>query len=197
MRTMMKGLFLSALLVVLTGCGISGKWTLQSVTPDTAKGQCPIKALCLNDDGTYVACTQAPGQDKGACGKGTYSYDKGTKVLAFKADDGKEFKYTANLMCPGGEMKITGGEKGKEWTAVMKRGECKDECGEAKKCGSDCKKACGAKGDAKKTDATKPEGKAEEKKPEVKKAEAAKPDGKVEGKPEAKKAEPGKTDAKK
>ncbi len=196
MRTLMKGLFLSAVLVALTGCGINGKWTVQSVTPDTAKGQCPIKALCLNEDGTYVACTQAPGSDKCVCGKGTYTYDKGTKTLAFKSDDGKEFKYAAHLQCPGGEMKITGGDKGKEWTAVMKRGGDTAECKQAT-CGPNCQKACCAKGDTKKADAKKPEAKAEEKKPEVKKAEAKKPDGKAEAKPEAKKAEPTKTDANK
>ncbi len=120
MRNVVKGLFLSAVLVALTGCGVNGKWTMQSVTPESAKAHCPIQAVCLMEDGTYQSCSQMGGKCK--MENGTYTYDQGTKALTFKPAEGKEVKYTAELTACGSQMKVTGGEKGKEWTAVMKKG---------------------------------------------------------------------------
>ena len=145
MRTVVKGLFLSAVLVALTGCGINGKWTLQSVTPETAKAHCPIQAICLMEDGTYQSCAMMG--DKCTMEKGTYTFDQGAKTLIFKTSDGKEIKYTAELTACGGELKVTGTDKGKEWTATMKRGECPKGCckGDQKACCTGDKKTCDPK----------------------------------------------------
>jgi hypothetical protein len=126
MRTVVKGLLLSCVLATLTGCGVTGRWTMQSVKPESAKEHFNLQTLCLMDDGSYMACAQEKGQNK--CLKGTYTYDAKTKLLAFKTD-GKERSYHAEVGCPG-QMKITPTEKGEEWTAIMKHaGACpKDKC---------------------------------------------------------------------
>jgi hypothetical protein len=174
MRTLLKGLFLTCALAALTGCGVTGKWTMQSINPDSAKAHFNLKCMCLMDDGTYAACTDEAGQMK--CLNGTYKYDADTKTLTFTTD-GKDRQYHAEVAgCCGSEMKITGGEKGKEWTAVMKHeGACaKDKCCTAKGCDAKCAKPC-----------------------DPKKCEPAKCPAAKGGKPDEKKAEPAKGDPKK
>jgi hypothetical protein len=181
MKTLLKGLFLSCVVLALTGCGVTGKWTMQSIEPESAKAHFNLQKMCLMDDGTYMACVKEGDQCK--CLKGNYTYDASAKTLTFR-DDGKERQYHAEVTgCCGSQMKISGGEKGKEWTAMMKhegacpKGKC---CCGGKGCdGAKCAQAC----DAKKGD---------------KKCEPAKcPAAKKDAPPEGKKAEPAKGEQKK
>jgi hypothetical protein len=127
MKTVAKTLLLSCVLVVVTGCGIQGRWTLQSITPESEKAHFNLQCMCLMSDGSYMAAAQEEG--KSTCLKGTYTYDGKTKLLTFKTDS-KERAYHADLMCPGSKMKVTPAEAGESWTATMKRaGSCsKDKC---------------------------------------------------------------------
>ena len=193
MKTMLKGLLLSCVLVAVTGCGVTGKWTMKSLSPESEKEHFNLQALCLMDDGTYMACAKEGEQCK--CLKGTYQYDAKAKTLTFKTDS-KERSYHAEVGCCGGQMKVTPAEKGEEWTALMKRvGSCPQDkcCPGGKMCDPKtcnpkmCPHAMGAPG---KAPAEKSE-KAETKKPaEAKKpVEAKKP---AEGKKPAE-AKPGET----
>lgn len=187
MKTMLKGLLLSCVLVAVTGCGVTGKWTMKSLSPESEKKQFNLECLCLMKDGTYMAMAQEEGQNKYL--KGTYVYDAEAKLLTFKTDS-KERVYNAQVVGLGCEMKVTPTEKGQEWTAIMKHsGACsKDKCC----CGKPCemKTSPTAKGAPDKAPAEKGE-KAETKKPaEAKKpVEAKKP---AEGKKPAE-AKPGET----
>ena len=127
MKTVVKTLLLSCVLVVVTGCGVNGKWTLQSITPEAERARFNLQWMCLMDDGSYMAAAQEEG--KSTCLAGTYTYDGKSKLLTFRTN-GKERAYHADLMCPGGKMKVTSAEAGETWTATMKRtGSCpKDKC---------------------------------------------------------------------
>lgn len=150
MKTVVKALLLSCAVAVLTGCGVQGKWTLQSIQPESEKARFNLQWMCLMDDGSYMAAAQEEG--KSACLGGTYTYDGKTKTLTFKTD-GKERAYHADLVCPGGKMKVTPAEGGESWTATMKRSSCpKDKCCcSGQMCGGkmcDPKQCPGAKGGA-------------------------------------------------
>jgi hypothetical protein len=171
MKKVLAGLFLTGVVLALTGCGVSGRWTMESVKPEGMEKEFALKCMCLMDDGTYQACAKEGADMKML--KGTYKYDANAKTLTFTTD-GKERKYNAQVQCPGGEMKIWGAEKGKEWTAMMKRqGACSKDCCAAGKC---CVKTCDpAKYPAAKTEVKKEEPtKGDVKKGEVKKEEPKK-----------------------
>jgi hypothetical protein len=171
MKTLLKGLLLSCVALSLTGCGsVVGHWTMDSVTPASAQADFHLAVICMAKDGTYMCC--AGPNERGHTG--TYQYDAMTKMLTFKGADGKERSYKAEVT--GDTMKVMPAEKDKEWTAVMKRGEC--PCG--KKCGGaacDPQKCCFKEcpmAKEKKVEAKK----AEPKKAGIKKAEPAKPESK-------------------
>jgi hypothetical protein len=126
MKTVVKALLLSCVVAILTGCGVTGKWTLQSVKPESEKAPFNLQWMCLMDDGSYMAAAQEEG--KSTCLSGTYTYDGKTKLLTLKTD-GKERAYHAKLGCPGTVLKITPAEAGETWTATMKHSACpKDKC---------------------------------------------------------------------
>ena len=133
MRAIVKGLGLALLLVPLAGCAVTGQWTMKSITPESAKEHFQLQWMCLMSNGDYMACATEGTQCKKM--SGTYMYDAKAKTLTFKTD-GKERKYNADLLCPGGEMKVWSSEPGTEWTAVMKRGKCcpADKCTCPEKC---------------------------------------------------------------
>jgi hypothetical protein len=178
MKTVLKGLLLAGVVLALTGCGVSGRWTMESVKPEGMEKEFALKCMCLMDDGTFQACAKEGAEMKMM--KGTYKYDANAKTLTFTSPDGKARTYNAEVVALGGEMKVWGAEKGKEWTAMMKKaGACsKDGCKSGTCCGMTCdpakcktEKAEPKKEEPKKADAKKVEPKKDEpKKP------AAKPD---------------------
>ncbi len=142
MKTCAKVLLLSTLLVALTGCASwSGKWTFQSIKPESAREAFHLDGMCLMNDGTYKAWAA----DKTFTG--TWKHDQAAKTLTF-VTEGKERVYNAKLLCPGCRMKLWGQMNNQEWTAVMKRsGSCPKNCCE--KCCAKCKCAdCGNKAQA-------------------------------------------------
>jgi len=158
------------LLAGLTGCGVTGHWRMHSIEPEAAKQHFQIHWMTLNADGTYKACGMEGGQHRLLTG--TYTYDAKAKMLTFTTD-GKTRSYHAEVVGMGDELKVTGGETGKEWTAVMKKA-C--ECKEKSICPETAKPS--------------PEH-AEEKSKVTKEQEAAKPEVQ---KQEARKAEPKKAE---
>lgn len=184
MKRLLAGMFLSCAVLALTGCGVSGRWTMQSIKPEGMDKEFSLKCMCLMDDGTYQACAKEGAEMKML--KGTYKYDANAKTLTFTSAEGKARTYNAQVQCPGGEMKIWGAEKGKEWTAMMKReGACsKDCCAPGKCCGMGCApgKCPAAKAEVKKEEPKKAEVKKEEpKKSDVKKSEPKKEEPKPKG----------------
>ncbi|MFH1747724.1 MAG: hypothetical protein ABIG44_11870 [Planctomycetota bacterium] len=140
MRTFARGLALSAVLLLLTGCGgMAGQWAMHSITPESAKAEFALSGLCLNKDGTFVAC-----MDCGTKINGTWDYNADDKLLTFKDDKGKARSYEACLCGTSGNLLVSSAEEGKDWKAAMERGKCCTACG----CGSKC---CGGKTCAGKT----------------------------------------------
>ncbi len=181
MRTVLKGLLLAWVVLSLTGCaGVTGHWTLESFKPETEKGNFQMGMMCLTKDGGYVAAATEGGKTEKMTG--TYKYDAKTHALTFVMEGGKERTYTAQVLCPGDKLKVT--EAGKDWVAMMKRGQCCDgkQCGDKMKCCCDMSK-CGQ------CPMNKEAGKAEPKKADAGKAEPKKTDA---GKAEPKKTEPAK-----
>jgi hypothetical protein len=178
MKTVLKGLLLAGVVLALTGCGVSGRWTMQSVKPEGMEKEFSLKCMCLMDDGTFQACAKEGTEMKML--KGTYKYDSNAHTLTFTSPDGKARTYNAQVQCPGGEMKVWGAEKGKEWTAMMKReGACsKDCCADGKCCGKKCDMSkCPAKTDTKKEEPKNTDvKKSEPRKEEPKKADQPKKD---------------------
>jgi hypothetical protein len=177
MRTLLKGLCLCCVLLALSGCtSMTGRWTIESVEPASAKAGCPLNTFCLMSDGTYRACAMEGKECKVSTGK--YTYDQSAKKLTFTMADGKERVYNAELV--DGKMKVWSDEKGKEWTAMLAHGQC---CGKACEGGKPCcdamsaEKCDPAKCPMAKPDTKKPAAKPEPKKPEPKKPAEAKPKG--------------------
>jgi len=170
MKRLLGGLILGLAVVALTGCTSAvGHWKMESITPETAKKDFQFCMMCLSKDGQYMACAMAGDEPKKMTG--TYKYDASAKTLTFTGSDGKERAYQAEVTNLGCKMKVSSEAKGKEWTAVMKKGQC---CCDKWRTGKGCDpKACGMpKCCPGKCEATKAEPKkAELKKPEAKKAE--------------------------
>ena len=193
MKSIARALLGTGLLALLTGCGVTGHWRIHSIEPEAAKQHFQIHWMTLSDDGTYKACGMEGGQHKLLTG--TYTYDAKEKVLTFKTD-GKTRSYHAEVVGMGDELKVTGGQKGKEWCAIMKKAcQCKGECN-CPETGKPCPEHAEKKPEAvKEKEAAKPEAqKQEAKKAEPKKAEPAK---KEEKKPKEKGEGPEKASGKK
>ncbi len=128
MKTVFKTSFLLCLAVALSGCGITGRWTMQSLDPESAKKDLQLCCITLNADGTYQTCTHEGSQTKQI--QGTYKYDASSKTLTLSPAQGQPQTYKAEPVELGCKLKIWDGEKGKEWVAMMKRaGACsKADC---------------------------------------------------------------------
>jgi hypothetical protein len=125
MKTVVKVVLLSCVVALLTGCGVTGKWTLQSIKPESEKAHFDLQCMCLMSDGSFRAAAEEEGKSK--CLSGTYTYDGKTKLLTFKTD-GKERAYHAEVSCPG-TMKVTPTVAGESWSATLKHSACpKDKC---------------------------------------------------------------------
>ena len=130
MKAVLRVLVLGGVLLALTGCtSMAGRWNMETIKPETAKAGFQLGQFCLLKDGTYRMCVQKEGQMK--CLTGTYKYDQGSKKLTFTNAEGKERTYKAELVGTD-QMKVSGDEKGKEWTATMKRAPC--NCPKDKSC---------------------------------------------------------------
>jgi hypothetical protein len=83
-----------AALLVMTGCGINGKWSLSTVSPTAARRDFEFQSLTLQRDGTFYAEALEPGGEIGTR-SGTYTYKDGTLQLV--AHDGESYTYDAKL----------------------------------------------------------------------------------------------------
>ncbi len=120
----MKGvatLLLCVALFGLAGCGIQGKWTLQSVTPESARQDLRFGDITLKDDKTYEAVAKYDGKTETSTGK--YVFDSANHKLTFTPDQkGQPVRtYDAQLIDMGERLKVETAYKGKIVTAYMKR----------------------------------------------------------------------------
>ncbi len=104
--------------LLVTGCGVNGKWTLDSVTPDSAKGHFRLAAVTLNSDGSYVAESEYEGKKETSTGK--YEYKDGK--LTFMPDKGEQRSYDAELIDMGTHLRVKTASEHGDVVAVMKRG---------------------------------------------------------------------------
>jgi len=104
-------------LAMLAGCGVTGQWTLDSITPEDARGNYAFASVTLNDDGTYTATSMQGGER--SISTGTYTYDDET--LTFMTASGKTRTYDARTTSLGSKLQVKTMVKGEEVTAVMKR----------------------------------------------------------------------------
>ncbi len=79
-------------LVVVSGCGIEGKWSLQRVKPTAARPNVAYEALTIEQDGTFYAQNQQPGAEAVS---GTWVYGDGLLVL--RQQNGERLTYGADL----------------------------------------------------------------------------------------------------
>lgn len=107
----------AASLLVLTGCGINGTWTLQTVEPDEARGQFKLAEVTFNDDGTYTAQADYANDEETSTGTWTYKAD----TLTLHTDSGKTLEYDAELCEMCNTLKVCKEEHGQMVTATMKR----------------------------------------------------------------------------
>jgi hypothetical protein len=138
MRTVLKASLLPLVVLALTGCGISGTWSLDSIEPKSAAASFEIHKVVLRDDGTYCACFKRDGEPQTA--KGEYELADGK--LTFKAESREPRVYDAKLAGLCGELHVTGGDPDSKWTAVLKRSQCKCGSGACRCGGGTCK--CGS-----------------------------------------------------
>lgn len=117
MKNLLKGLLLSVAMLVLTGCGVTGDWTLHTITPEEARQHYELASVTLNDDGTYTANATRAGRE--VTSTGTYTFENGK--LSFSSDAGKTRTYDARLILCGCKMVVKTTVEGEEVKAIMKR----------------------------------------------------------------------------
>ncbi|MEW6250230.1 MAG: hypothetical protein AB1716_06265 [Planctomycetota bacterium] len=151
MKSWTRVLLTSACALALMGCAsTTGRWTLKSIEPESARGEFRLESMTLMENGSFQASAEQGGQMKMMAG--TYTYDPAKKQLSFNSE-GKEHTYNAQLVACGGEMKVWGGPEGKHWTAVMERVGDAPKCAcEGGKCTCGTAKCDPAKCDPKKCD---------------------------------------------
>jgi hypothetical protein len=109
----------AAVVLVLSGCGMNGKWTLESIDPESARGHFKLATVELKSDGTYVADSDYDGKTQTSTGK--YTYDKETKKLTFTPDQGEARTYDAELVQMCSKMRVKTASEHGDVVAIMKR----------------------------------------------------------------------------
>ena len=105
-------------LLAVAGCGVQGKWTLESVEPETARDIVTFAKFTLNKDGTFTAEATEGGETVAASG----TYEFADNKLTFTMEDGRKRTYDTDLKCPGNTLHIKSATKdGEEVTAIMRR----------------------------------------------------------------------------
>jgi hypothetical protein len=143
MKAAVKVLVLTCVVLVMTGCGVNAKWTLKSITPESAREHFDLQMICLMNDGHYMMRSEMKGAIEQKTG--TYEFDRKAEKLTFKGDDGVTREYGAKLLCPGSELKVWSVGTDSEFTAILKHaGACPKECCcQPKTCNPEaCKKPC-------------------------------------------------------
>jgi len=137
MKNLFKSLLAASVIVALSGCAnVAGNWHTDKIEPASAKANFDFCCLTLNQDNTFTGCANVGGRMKQMTGK--YEYDSGQGLIRFTTDDGKSREYKVELCPLVGQMKVTGGGKDHQWTAVMKR--MSKPCA-MKECGHRCEPA--------------------------------------------------------
>ncbi len=85
-------LTLLAVPILLTGCGVQGKWSLSQVDPTAARRDFPFEVITLQRDGTFYAEAKNP---PGSV-SGTYRYENNT--LSLTEHDGTTYTFDATML---------------------------------------------------------------------------------------------------
>ncbi len=119
MKTFCKAMTFSTALVVLTGCGIQGKWTVDHVEPADAAGDFKIASVELMKGGDYTA-TATEGETE-LESSGRWEFSEGKLTLIPSQEGAGTRVYDAALKDFGRSLHVTAKEGDEEVTAVMKR----------------------------------------------------------------------------
>jgi hypothetical protein len=103
--------------LLVTGCGVQGKWVLRDVSPEEAQGHFKWASIELKSDGTYVAESEYEGAKRES--SGTYEYSDDTLTLT--TADGATHIYAADVGKLGFELVVKREYGGQEVIAKMKR----------------------------------------------------------------------------
>ena len=117
MSRLCTGMIACVALAGLTGCGINGKWKLDSIDPASARGHFRLAAVTLNSDGTYVAESEYDGKKETSHGKYEYKDD----TLTFKPEKGESRTYHAELIKMCSQMRVKSASEHGDVVAIMKR----------------------------------------------------------------------------
>lgn len=88
-----SGLLLGGLLF-LTGCSVTGKWSLVEVEPTAARRDFDLQSMTLHKDGTFYAEAREAGDIETV--SGTYTYQN--KTLTLREHDGENMVYDAKFL---------------------------------------------------------------------------------------------------
>jgi hypothetical protein len=89
-------------LVLLSGCGVAGKWSLAAVDPTAARRDVEYHELTLQKDGTFYGEAKEVGIETTS---GVYTYKRG--VLDLTAQDGERHIYDARLGFGGNTLHLS------------------------------------------------------------------------------------------
>jgi hypothetical protein len=97
-KLLTHGVWLSPLLLA-AGCGIQGKWSLESVEPTAAQRDFEWQVLTLQKDGSFYGEKQNAGIHTAS---GTYRFDRNKHVLTLKEHNGSTYVYNDVQLIDGG-----------------------------------------------------------------------------------------------
>lgn len=104
-------------LVLLSGCGIEGKWRFQEVMPTDARGQFQFGEVTFRPDGAFDAI--ADFGDGAKPSSGAYTFSNGE--LALTNANGDKIVYDAAIESMGSILRVKKMMHGKEVMATFKR----------------------------------------------------------------------------
>ncbi len=90
----MRGLW-AGLCLGLSGCGVTGTWSLATVDPIAATRDVEFHTLRMEQDGSFYAESKEEREGGIASTSGVYTFDDG--VLHLKEHDGERHTYDARL----------------------------------------------------------------------------------------------------
>lgn len=114
----MRMVVLSLAALLITGCGVNGKWSLARVEPDAARRDVEFHSLRLDKDGSFYA-EASEGTIKTTSGTYTFKDD----VLELRAHDGERHSYDARLENSGNELVLESLWQGKKLVMRYERRE--------------------------------------------------------------------------
>lgn len=88
--------------LMLSGCGVNGNWSLGTVDPTASRRNVEFHSLTLQKDGTFYAEAKEGSDIKTT--SGTYTYRDG--ILHLTSHDGESHTYDAKVVRSGNNLQL-------------------------------------------------------------------------------------------